>query len=196
MAAPIIGRMVLSVADLPVWPLTADDVMRMVDAGILEEDAPVELLAGVLTQVSPKSPEHGTVIARLVRWLIVADPSERYEVRTEHPLAVPDRQSLPEPDVAVVTRSSAGGHPPTARLVIEVAVSSLVADTHVKPVLYAAARVPEYWVVDVVERRLEVFTGPGPDGYAAHRTASAPARVQPVAADLPPLDLGALLAGL
>ena len=141
--------MALTVGDRPVRPLTQDDVLRMVEVGILGEEDRVELLDGVLTEVSPKSVEHGTIIARLVRWLITSDPGARYEVRTEHPLLVPDRRSLPEPDIAVVAGAAGTEHPATALLVIEVAVSSLRVDRTVKAGLYAGAGVPEYSVVDL-----------------------------------------------
>lgn len=187
--------MALTVGDRPIHPLTADDVIRMVDAGILGEDDRVELLGGVLTEVSPKSPEHGTVIARLVRWLVASDPDGRYDVRTEHPLLVADRRSLPEPDIAVVERGAAAGHPTTALLVVEVAVSSLVADTQVKAPLYAGAAVPEYWVVDVPGRRLVRFTDPAEGGYAASEElgvdAAPPA---PAFVQAEPLSLATLLA--
>jgi Uma2 family endonuclease len=188
--------MALTVGERTVHPLTADDVMRMVEVGILDEGDRVELLDGVLTEVSPKSADHGTVIARLVRWLVAADPAERYEVRTEHPFLVPDRRSLPEPDVAVIERGASGGHPATALLVIEVAVTSLRTDTQVKPGLYAAAGVPEYWVVDVPGRRVERFTEPGTGGFGSRRTRVPPEVLSPVAFDVAPLALDGLFAGV
>ena len=187
--------MALTVGDRPVHPLTADDVMEMVRAGIIGEDDPVELLHGVLTEVSPKSARHGTVIARISRWLNRADATGRYEVRTEHPVLVPDRFSLPEPDVAVVAPGVAGEHPTTARLLVEVAVSSLRTDLEVKAPLYAAARVPEYWVVDVPGRRVHVLTGPDRTGYARHDEITK-GSVVPGAVEAEPLHLAALFAGL
>jgi len=187
----------LTIGDREIRPLTADDVLRMVAAGILSEDEPVELLHGALTRVSPKSPAHGAVLARLVRWLLASGLPAGLDVRTEHPLVVPDRTSLPEPDVAVVVP---GGdphrHPTSALLVVEVSVSSLRADLSVKPALYAAAGVPELWVVDVPGRRVERFRDPDGRHYASRSTHVPPERLRPVAVDVPPLDLGELLAGL
>ena len=138
--------MALDIGDREVRPLTADEVLRMVDAGILGEDDRVELLGGVLTRVSPKGRAHEAVKERLIRWLAAGLADGRYAVRAESGLAVPDRTSLPEPDVAVFE----AGHdelelPETALLVVEVAVTSLRTDTEVKPGLYAAAGVQEYW---------------------------------------------------
>lgn len=190
--------MALTVGDREVRPLTADEVLRMVELGILSEDEPLELLCGVLTEVSPKSAAHGTVMARLVRWLVGSDTAGRFEVRTEHPLVVPDRTSLPEPDIAVVMcdDDTTITHPTTAALVIEVAVSSVRTDTTIKPALYAAAAVPELWVVDIPARRLQVFREPRTDGYAVTTVLDESKVAQPLGLDVEPIDLAALLAGL
>jgi Uma2 family endonuclease len=187
--------MALTVGDRPIRLLTADEVVRMVEAGILGEDDSVELLEGLLTEVSPKSPEHGTVIARLVRWLVTSDPDERYEIRSEHPFAVPDRRSLPEPDVAVIERGGAPGHPTAALLVVEVAVSSLATDVHVKSPLYATAAVPEHWVVDVPGRRVLLFDHPAAGRYRRERAVRS-GSVRPRSIDVAPLQLTGLFAGL
>ena len=194
-AAPTIERMALSVGDREIRPLTADEVMRMVDAGILGEDDRVELLHGLLTAVSPKSPEHGAVIARLTRWLTLVDAAGRYEVLSEHPLVVPDATSLPEPDIAVVERrGDVTRHPRTALLVVEVAPSSIRIDLQLEPALYAAAGVPEYWVVDVPRRRVELFSGPTPGrGYERRGTLEPPATLTFAGA---PLDLASVFEGL
>ena len=187
--------MALTVGDRTVRPLTADEVMRMVDAGILAEDEPVELLHGVLTEVSVKIPEHEELKMRLVRWL---DPTaEGHRVRIEGALVVPDRTSLPEPDIAVVEPASyLTAHPSSALLVIEVAVSSLRTDTRIKPALYAAAGVPEVWVVDVSARRLIVLRDPAPGGYATETVLGREDHAQPLHVDVGPLELAELFRGL
>ena len=189
--------MPLTLGDREVRPLTADEVLRMVEAGILAEDEPVELLHGVLTAVSPKSPAHGVVMVRLGRWLAPLTVAGKHDVRTEHPLIVPDRTSLPEPDIAVVERDDRTiAHPHTALLVIEVAVSSPRTDTTIKPALYAAAGVPELWVVDVAGRCVRVFAEPGADGYAAERVAGEGDVLAPSRIDATPLAVAELLAGM
>jgi Uma2 family endonuclease len=189
--------MALTVGDRDVRPLTADEVLRMVELGILSEDEPVELLHGALTAMSPKSPEHEAIKARLNGWLGAGATAGDYEVRVETPILVPDRTSLPEPDLAVVP---AGGDPLThhrsARLVVEVAVSSLRVDTRIKPVLYAAAGVPDLWVVDVDACTVLVHRDPRPDGYATVTPVRGDATLEPLAVDVPPLHLPALFAGL
>lgn len=189
--------MAFAVEDREVRPLTADEAMRMVELGILGEDEPVELLHGVLTRKPVKSPEHETVKMRLNRALVLRAAAAGCDVRVEASLVVPDRTSLPEPDLVVV---ESGGdpyrHPTTALLVVEVAVSSLKIDTGIKPALYAAAGVPELWVLDVPRRRLERFSDPRPDGYGRQDTLAPPARVELPGLAVEPIDLGELFAGL
>jgi Uma2 family endonuclease len=194
-AGTTIAPMAFTLGDRPVRPLTADEVLRMVETGILGEDRTVELLHGVLTEVSPKSPEHAGIKARIVRWLDAALP--RYAIRTEDPLVVPDRTSLPEPDVAVVAPGDyLHAHPEGALLVIEVAWKSLEIDTKIKPDLYAAAGVPDYWVVDVAAKRVHVFREPSGGGYTALAVLGPEGFAEPVAVDVPALDLAELFRGL
>jgi Uma2 family endonuclease len=186
--------MALTLGDRPVRPLTADEVLRMVDAGILAAGERVELLQGVLTAVSPEGTQHAEIKARLIRRLA---PFERHVLRVESPLVVPDRTSLPQPDIAVVESGDySRAHPHSALLVIEVAVSSLATDTRIKPDLYAAADVPDYWVVDIAAKRVRVFREPRGPGYATQVVLGPGGFVEPVAVDVPPLDLAELFRGL
>jgi Uma2 family endonuclease len=110
---------------------------------------------------------------------------------------VPDRTSLPEPDLSVVT---AGGppreHPTVALLAIEVSVSSLMTDTEVKSRLYAGAGIPEFWVVEPEVHRLRVYSTPCGDEYSAMTTLSPPGTLAPSTLRVEPIDLAALFAGL
>jgi Uma2 family endonuclease len=175
MAAPTIRQMALTVGDREVRPLTADEVLRMVEAGVLERPERLELLHGALTEKPVKSPAHEAVKSRLLDWLTPGWARREYLVRVEAPLVVRDRLSLPEPDIAVVApREYLARHPDSALLVVEVAESSRRIDTALKPPLYAAAGVPEYWVVDVPARRVERYTEPGLDGYRRHEAVEPP----------------------
>ena len=87
-------------------------------------------------------------------------------------------------------------HPSSALLFIEVAVNSLRTDTAIKPALFAAAGVPEMWVVDVAARRLIVLREPGPEGYATQTILGAGDRAEPLRLDLAPLELADLFRGL
>jgi len=197
MALRTIQPMALTLGERAVRPLTADEVMRMVDAGILAEDERVELLHGALTAVSQQTPAHATAVTRLVRWLDPTANAGRFEVRVQLPLVVADPTSLPEPDIAVVEPGDyTQRHPSAALLVIEVAVSSLATDTRIKPALYAAAGVPELWVLDIPGRRLLAWSDPGAEGYASERCLGETDVVRPRHVDAPPLALAELLAGL
>ena len=197
MAGRTLRSVALTVGDRAVHPLTAQQVLRMVELGILGEDEPVELLDGVLTRVSPKSPQHGEVISRLVAWLVPTAHRARFRVLTEHPLVVPQVTALPEPDVVVLpAEHSPTRLPTTALLVVEVAMSSHHADLSTKPPLYAAAEVPDYWVVDVPARTLVRFTEPRDGRYARRDVLTPPATVRPLALDVAPLALADLLSGL
>lgn len=189
--------MAFTVGEREVRPLTADEVLRMVELGILDEDEPVELLHGALVRMSPKSTAHEEVKLFVNQWLAENARRGGYVVRVEGSLRVPDRTSLPEPDIAVVPAvRDRRRHPDTALLVIEVAVSSLRTDTRVKPALYAAADVPELWVFEAERRRLHVFEDPTPDGYASLRIVEGHEHVQPQHVDVPPLSMPELFDGL
>jgi len=189
--------MALTVGDRPIRPITADEAMAMVRAGIIGEHDRVELLQGVLTEMSPQDPPHAIVVQRLNAWLAPLMAAGSHDVRVGLPFVVPDPTSLPEPDIALVEHAPGSiAHPSTALLVIEAANSSRRVDTTIKPLLYAAASVPEYWVADVRGQRVERFAGPGASGYL-HRTSHAPGEVlEPGVAGVEPLDLAGLFHGL
>jgi Uma2 family endonuclease len=155
------------------WPrhaFTVDEVLRMVATGSLDEDAHVELLEGDLVEVSPQGPEHAARHTTL-RDLLIREYAGLGHVRDQCPL-VASKISLPEPDLAVIRGSARDylvRHPTGADaiLVVEVAITSQRLDRR-KIGIYAAAGVPEYWLVDLPRGTLDRFATPGPDGYAAH----------------------------
>lgn len=189
--------MALAADDRPIRPLTADEVIRMEEAGILGGDERVELLHGSLTEKPVKTPAHEVVKSRLLDWLRPGWTASAYLVRIEAPLVVRDRLSLPEPDIALVEpRDYLAHHPAWALLVIEVAVTSSAIDLHVKPPLLAAAGVPEMWVVDVPGRRVHVFTHPRLDGYGDARIVEGDATLEPTSIETRALVVAALFEGL
>lgn len=172
---------------------TGPDLDRMLEAGILDEDERLELIEGELIPLPPHNPPHSESIMRSNRALMTAFGST-HEVRCLLPLTVSE-QDEPEPDFAVVPQHERWErHPTTAPLVMEVSDSSLAYDRGEKAGLYARARVPEYWVLDLTRRQLEVFLEPMPDensrwGYAyrVRRTVLEPETVCPQ--HLPPVQL-------
>jgi Uma2 family endonuclease len=147
---------------------TADEVLRMVESGVLGEDEPLELLDGELVVVSPQGPPHADAATTLHELLVKAYEEKGVQVRDDKPLLV-SPVSLPEPDLAVVlgTRGSFTKRHPRgdeAWLVVELARTSLPLD-RAKAAVYAAGGVPVYWIVDVEARRIEVHADPHADGH-------------------------------
>lgn len=136
---------------------------RLAEAGILNEDERVELLEGVIYEMSPQGPPHATLISELDHW-IQRSAGPELRVRVQMPLSLTD-ESEPEPDLAVVTRheqQTAEVHPRTALLVVEASGESLRRDRGIKRKLYARANVTEYWIALVEEKKFEVYTDPDP----------------------------------
>ena len=88
-------------ASLPVHPLTVDDVTAMVDAGILGEDDKVELLDGVLVEMSPQGSQHLAAVTRLTMRLVPIAAAAGLVLSPQCPLDVLSPISLPEPEIAI-----------------------------------------------------------------------------------------------
>jgi Uma2 family endonuclease len=163
---------------MEVWPLTLDQYERMIAAGIINEDDAVELLEGYLVATDrgrgpgmPPAPEHASATRRLNRRLAKA-LSDAWVISCQDPIRlgpphVAGAASEPQPDVAVaIGPEDRYDHqhpgPPELRLIAEVADSTLVSDRRYKTQLYAEAGIPLYWIVNLVDRRLEVYTDPDP----------------------------------
>lgn len=189
-ACRILPRVATTTTDgLPVHLIDADTYSRMVDAGLLEGQR-VELLDGIIADMSPQSPEHAAAIARLTGYL--ARFGDR--LRVQLPLRVTADSSLPEPDLAVVTDPpSAREHPRDALLVIEVATTSQQLDRGRKARLYAETGVPVYWVVDVTGGTVEVRARPAGGEYTAVRSYTAGDAVPAPIDGLPALAVAELL---
>ena len=141
--------------------LSNDVYQRMVDSGAFDE-ARIELLAGLLVDMSPQGPDHARVIHRLM--LLLAP--HLGTLRVQMPLAVADGW-VPEPDVALAEYGTTGDpHPTTARFVAEVAVSSQHLDA-AKALVYAGARIPIYWLIDLPAGIVRVHSKPADGGYGS-----------------------------
>jgi Uma2 family endonuclease len=176
-------------ADLPLHRLDLETYERMVASGALEGEH-IELLDGLVVDVSPQSPSHAAVVEALTEHFAHSG----LRMRVQLPLRIPP-DCEPEPDIALLAqRPPAGAHPDTALLVVEVAVTSHRLDRGRKAERYAQADIPAYWLVDVPGRAVEVRTQPGPHGYK-HCEIYREGRVVPSSLDgLVALDVAALLA--
>jgi Uma2 family endonuclease len=175
----------------PIRPLHRVEYDRLAELGCFEDER-LELLFGTIVTVSPPGPEHSDVVCRLMTRLVVALDG-RAMVRAQVPLAVSD-DSEPEPDVAVVPLGDyTREHPRTARLVVEVSESSLRKDRGLKAPLYAAAGIEEYWIVDLVDRVVEVHRAPRDGRYTEVSREGRESTLRPLAFPDVAVALGDLL---
>ena len=169
---------------LPLHPLTVTDVMRMVDAGILDEDDHVELLDGVLVEMSPQGTPHGHAVRRLTALAAPVVAAAGLELSVQGPIDVGSSSSLPEPDLAIAPPAGPDAHPRDPVLVVEMGATSLRIDLVRKARIYATANVPEYWVLDLTQRALVVHRTPQDGAYTDVRSLEAHETVTAVALDL------------
>jgi Uma2 family endonuclease len=177
-----------TIAGVPIYRLTVEQYLAMAEAGILTEDDPVELLEGWLVEKGTKNPPHIVATGLLLDLLPRLLPSGCF-VNVQDPIATVD--SLPEPDAAVIrgARRDYLERRPMASdvgLVVEVADTSLQQDRELKRRIYARAGIVVYWIVNLVNRQIEVYTDPsGPVEEPDYRQ-----RHEYRAADTVPLVLG------
>jgi Uma2 family endonuclease len=159
--------------DASIRPLRRSEYDKLIDEGFFEGE-PIELLWGCLVRMDPQKSRHAAAVQYLTELFVLAVvPSKRATVRIQSLFAATD-DSEPEPDVAVVPVGTyRDAHPSEALLVVEVAERSLRAD-RAKAALYAAAGVPEYWIVNLTNDTVEVHRDPVPkDQRYAHVTTHA-----------------------
>ena len=151
--------------------LSVEEYVAMGEAGVLGDDDRVELLDGRLIDMPPIGPPHGHSVNDLeelfARRLYVHDePLARLSI--QNPIQIDD-YSAPQPDVVLYDPEMPRDrhpHPEDIFLVVEVADSSVDYDRTVKAAHYAAAGLPEYWLVDLPKAVVDVFRQPEADGYA------------------------------
>jgi Uma2 family endonuclease len=147
---------------LYLYRLTPAQYQSATEQGILTEADTVELLKGYLIAIMTKNPPH-TVATELIRDSIQRLLKPTWFVRAQEPLITGN--SVPEPDVMIVRGSPRDylmQHPSAAdvALVVEVADSSVAQDRSIKLEVYAQAGIPVYWIVNLAERCIEVYTDP------------------------------------
>jgi Uma2 family endonuclease len=159
--------MAIAIKDDRRW--TREEYERRVEEGFFRPGERVELVDGVLYELSPQKPYHSQGVSlALIQFLPLFSP-ERY-VRIQMPLAL-GADSEPEPDIAVVPgspRSHGSSHPASAVLIVEVAESSLLHDRKRKASLYAWAGIPDYWLMNLVDWQLEIYRDPQDGEYRSH----------------------------
>lgn len=162
---------------------------RLIEVRAFRPDERLELVGGQLLVREPQGSRHAVAIELALRALQQAF-GQGWRVRVQLPLALDD-ESEPEPDLSVVAgdpRDSYAAHPANPVLVVEVAESGLAFDREHKGSLYARAGLADYWIVNLVDRVLEVYREPGPApqrtfgwGYRHIERLGASASVSPLA---------------
>ena len=140
---------------------TTERYLRLVDEGVLGPDDKVELLEGVIVAMAPSNVPHDGTLG-LVSHALFRAVADCATVRVQLSF-VAGPYSLPEPDLAVVPGSARDyerARPTSALLVVEVSDASLKQDRLTKAAIYAAARVPEYWIVNLRDDCVEVRREP------------------------------------
>jgi Uma2 family endonuclease len=152
---------------LPVRRFTIAEYHQMIDTGILGEDDKVELLDGWIVPKMTRKPPHDALLGIIddaIRDLL----PKTWKVRVQSAITTAD--SEPEPDLAVVRGPmsryfSCYPHPSDVGLVVEVADSSLEKDRQEKGLIYAAAGIACYWIVNIAEQMVEVYSDPAPTEF-------------------------------
>lgn len=151
----------------PIWRLSVTHYHSMIASGILTEDDQIELLEGLLIAKMPKNPQHRLSTGLLQDALLSILPAN-YHLNVQEPITL--KESEPEPDLAIVRgqRLDYRDRHPTAddlELVIEVSSSTLERDRTLKQRIYTKAGISTYWILNLEDRQLEVYTQPTESRY-------------------------------
>jgi Uma2 family endonuclease len=155
----------------PLYRMTVEQYEALVDSGAFNDRDRFHLINGCLVAKMTQNDPHCTaddLCGEALRAII----SPGWYVRAAKPVRLPGQKSKPEPDRCVVRgtiRDYSRRTPGAAHVanIVEVAESSLAEDRKMATEVYGPAGIPVYWIVNLIDRQVEVFTGPGPGGYAS-----------------------------
>jgi Uma2 family endonuclease len=148
--------------------MTVDEYERI--GGMLDDDC-IELIDGYLVKKMSKNPPHITGVENVLQALTPLLPAGFF-CRKEDPVQIPDFDE-PEPDTTVLRGSrqdyrSRIPQPRDVALLVEVSETTLDRDRGPKLAAFAKAGMPVYWIVNLVDHQVEVYSSPSPDGYKVH----------------------------
>jgi Uma2 family endonuclease len=180
--------------------LSVKEYERIVRTGVF--DGPnhrrIELIWGELREMSPIGSEHAMIVDWLNAWSFkVTD--EKVWVRVQNPVAFLPEDSEPQPDIVWANRQNYAGHHPRAEdilLLIEIAESNLDSDRDEKGKLYATAGVTDYWIVNLIDRTVEVYRDPKKGRYQNVQSFGTGTSVQPLAVPELRLSIDSLFSSL
>jgi len=150
---------------LPVRRFSVSEYQKMGEAGILSEDEHIELIDGVIIQMSTEGTRHSVIITKIAMQFYGLVTEGKVLLRVQHPILLNDERE-PEPDLALVkTREDAyyletHPRPDDVLLLIEVADTSLEYDKEIKLSRYADSKIEEVWIVNLVDSIIEVYREP------------------------------------
>ena len=152
---------------LPRHHLSLQAFHKMGEAGILDEDARVELVEGELIDMAPIGSLHAGTVDRLAR--LFFERCADVIVRVQNPIVLGSYSEL-QPDLSLVrpredNYTKSHPEPPDVLLVVEVGDSTVRYDREIKIPLYAQYGIPEVWLLDLQNQQLEVYLQPGANGY-------------------------------
>jgi Uma2 family endonuclease len=151
---------------------TVPEYHRLIEIGVLTEDDNLELLEGYLVHKMSRNPPHDGMLNRVFRRLLPL-LTVGWDARMQCAVTLSD--SEPEPDLAIVRLDAAGyttrhPGPSDVGLIIEMANLTLAGDRADKRRIYGRAGIATYWIVNLVDRQIEVYTDPtGPDPDPTYR---------------------------
>jgi Uma2 family endonuclease len=175
----------------PVRRFTRVEYDRLVAAGWFEDER-IELLDGVLFEMAPIDPAH-SYAGDILRHLLARGIADRALIKSGTPFAASD-VSEPQPDLFVVPMEPHwNDHPAHALLVVEVSRSSLRRDRGRKARIYSTALVDEYWIVNHIDRVVEIYRDPDSDGWRTVLVARPGERIAPLAFPDAFVDVSAII---
>jgi Uma2 family endonuclease len=178
--------------------ITVDEYERIIEAGVLEDPGRVELIDGEMVDKMGKSAEHGYATKKSLRALEGRLPSG-WTWRSEQPVRIPAFDE-PEPDVTVIRGTDEDYEhklptPADVALLVEVSESTLSQDRGKKCSAYAKAKIPVYWIINLVDRQVEVYSCPAKGVYQTRKD-FLPGQQVPITIggqELPPIPVDSLL---
>ena len=166
------------------WRFTVEDYYAMAKAGILAPDERVELLNGEIIAMAPIGSRHASSVDRLTH-LLTSQVGQRAVVRVQSPVRL-NGGTEPQPDLMLLKPhadfySSAHPGPGDVLLLIEVSDTTVDIDRYQKLPTYARAGVSEFWIVNLLQDCVEVYTEPTVTGYGSRRVVGTDGEVSPAA---------------
>ncbi|HWS86663.1 MAG TPA: Uma2 family endonuclease [Pyrinomonadaceae bacterium] len=155
-------------AALDKYSFTAEEFERLGEAGILRQDARLELIEGEIFEMSPIGRLHAACVDALAL-LLTELARRRFIIRVQNPVLLNDF-SEPQPDITLLRwrddfYRGALPKPEDVLLVIEVADTTVVTDRKVKLPLYARAGIAEAWLVNIPDEQVEIYSDPADGSY-------------------------------